>query len=114
MRVVLTAAATADLDRATRWYDNQAEGLAARFLDEYEVLLARLADNPLSSLPFAAPRIGRAFAAFRMACFSVCGIIRLRCSPVSMLAAILSVGSAAPDGRPQLELTPLSRSLRRR
>ena len=47
MRVVLTAAATADLDRATRWYDNQGEGLAARFLDEYEALLTRLADNPL-------------------------------------------------------------------
>jgi plasmid stabilization system protein ParE len=47
MRVVLTAAATEDLDRAARWYDRQAEGLAARFLDEYEALIARLADNPL-------------------------------------------------------------------
>jgi plasmid stabilization system protein ParE len=47
MRVVLTAAATADLDLATRWYDNQVEGLAARFLDEYEALLTRLGDNPL-------------------------------------------------------------------
>jgi plasmid stabilization system protein ParE len=47
MRVVLTAAAIADLDRATRWYGNHGEGLAARFLDEFEVLLARLADNPL-------------------------------------------------------------------
>jgi plasmid stabilization system protein ParE len=47
MRVVLTAAASADLNQATRWYHNQADGLAARFLNEYEALLTRLADNPL-------------------------------------------------------------------
>lgn len=46
MRVRLTSAAEAELDDAVAWYGGIREGLAARFLDEFERLLERLRDNP--------------------------------------------------------------------
>lgn len=46
MRVRLTSPAEAELDGAVNWYAGIREGLAARFLDEYERLLTRLRGNP--------------------------------------------------------------------
>ena len=46
MRVLLTSAAEADLTAALDWYAARVPGIAPRFLDEFEVLLRRLADNP--------------------------------------------------------------------
>ena len=47
MRIVLTATAAAELVDAANWYESKAPALTARFLDQFEALTARLADNPL-------------------------------------------------------------------
>ncbi len=46
MLVILTAAAERDLTDAVDWYDARASSLGLRFLDEFEVLIARLTANP--------------------------------------------------------------------
>ena len=46
MRVRVTSAAEADLAAALDWYDAQVPGIGPRFLDEYEIVLSRLGDNP--------------------------------------------------------------------
>jgi toxin ParE1/3/4 len=46
MPVRVTSAAEADLAAALDWYDAQAPGIGSRFLDEYEIILSRLDDNP--------------------------------------------------------------------
>ncbi|MGQ9365810.1 type II toxin-antitoxin system RelE/ParE family toxin [Azospirillum sp. A39] len=45
MRARLTAAAKSDIAEA-EWYDAQAPGLGAHFLDEFPALALRLAENP--------------------------------------------------------------------
>ncbi len=47
MRVVLTALAAADVADAAEWYESKGFGFAGRFLDQFEVLTDRLAENPL-------------------------------------------------------------------
>lgn len=49
MRIRLTSPAEAELDDAVNWYAGIREGLAARFLDEYERLLTRRTASSLSS-----------------------------------------------------------------
>ncbi len=46
MRVKLTSAAFADVARILDWYDAQAPGIGARFLNELDGLTLRLANNP--------------------------------------------------------------------
>lgn len=46
MRVRLTSPAEAELEEVVTWYAGIRDGLAVRFLDEYERLLTRLRDNP--------------------------------------------------------------------
>ena len=67
MRVRVTSAAEADLTTALDWYDIQAPGIGARFLDEYELILSRLGDNSRS---FTAIPAGLVFVVFPMAYFS--------------------------------------------
>ncbi|HVJ51470.1 MAG TPA: type II toxin-antitoxin system RelE/ParE family toxin [Aliidongia sp.] len=46
MRIALTSAAEADLAAALDWYDAEVPGVGPLFLDEFEVLLQRLDENP--------------------------------------------------------------------
>ena len=46
MRVVLTSEAKADLTAAIDWYGLQNPQAVRRFIDEYDNLLQRLAENP--------------------------------------------------------------------
>jgi len=46
MRIILTASAAAELADAANWYASRAPALTARFLDQFEALIERLADNP--------------------------------------------------------------------
>lgn len=46
MHVRLTSPAEAELVDALQWYATIPPGLSARFLDEYEILLERLRENP--------------------------------------------------------------------
>ena len=46
MRVRLTSPAEAELAAAVEWYAGVRADLASRFLNEFEILLERLRDNP--------------------------------------------------------------------
>jgi toxin ParE1/3/4 len=46
MRVRLTSRAASDLAKALDWYDANAPHVKARFLDQYDALTERLAENP--------------------------------------------------------------------
>ena len=46
MRVRLTSRAASDLAKALDWYEANAPHVKARFLDQYDALAYRLAENP--------------------------------------------------------------------
>jgi toxin ParE1/3/4 len=46
VRVVLTASAEADVDEASRWYEQRSVGLGAKFLAQVSEVLVRVGDNP--------------------------------------------------------------------
>jgi toxin ParE1/3/4 len=46
MRVALTSEAKAELAAVLEWYGTQAPRIVRRFIDEFDALTERLADNP--------------------------------------------------------------------
>ncbi len=46
MRVALTSMAEAEVAAAIDWYEAEAPGTGIRFLDEFDALLRRVANNP--------------------------------------------------------------------
>jgi len=70
MRVRFTSAAEAEVADALDWYTARAPGIAPGFLDEFQRLLRRLAENP-SQFPTVEGEVRRAeFSDSRTASFS--------------------------------------------
>ena len=58
MRVRILPAAQAEIEDAAEWYEAARKGLAARFLDEFDAGLLRIAEHPNAWHPLS-PRVRR-------------------------------------------------------